>query len=213
MAGFETKIRTIILYQTTTFPMQQIVFATNNPNKIKEVNALLGDQYNFLSLQEIGCTQELEETQDTLEGNAIQKASYVQQHFDCNCFSEDTGLEIHALNGAPGVITARYAGPERNNEANMAKVLEELKQHQDRSAQFRTVIALFLDGEQHLFEGIVKGRIALEKQGDQGFGYDPIFIPEGHDISFAQMDRSTKNTMSHRARAIQKLTTFLKSAK
>ncbi len=189
--------------------MKEIVFATNNLNKIREVSELLGKQYHFLSLQDIGCMEELEETQPTLEGNAIQKAEYVFNNYQKDCFSEDTGLEIKALNGAPGVITARYAGEQRDNQANMAKVISELKEKTDRSAQFRTVIALFINEEQHLFEGIVKGKIALSQSGQEGFGYDPIFIPEGHDISFAEMDSSAKNAISHRGRAVQKLMAFL----
>lgn len=189
--------------------MKKIVFATNNPNKIREVNVLLSGQYQFLSLKDIGCLEELEESSDTLEGNAIQKAQYVYDTYNRDCFSEDTGLEVHALDGAPGVITARYAGSERDNQANMAKVLAELENKKDRSAQFRTILALFIDGQQHLFEGIVKGHIALQPSGEGGFGYDPIFIPEGHSSAFAEMPATSKNAISHRGRAIQKLINFL----
>ncbi len=189
--------------------MKKIVFATNNPNKIREVNTLLSGRYHFLSLKDIGCLEELEESRPTLEGNAIQKAQYVYDTYKEDCFSEDTGLEIMALDGAPGVITARYAGPKRDNQANMARVLSELADKDDRSAQFRTVLALFLDGEQHLFEGIVTGHIAMTPSGRDGFGYDPLFIPDGHSSTFAEMSAKDKNEISHRGRAIRKLIKFL----
>lgn len=191
--------------------MKKIVFATNNNNKIKEVTALLGNKYHFLSLNDINCLEELEETSPTIEGNALQKARYVFNEYNEDCFSEDTGLEIKALNGAPGVITARYAGPERDNDANMAKVMAELSDKTDRSARFKTVIALILDGKEYLFEGIINGKIATEKSGEKGFGYDPIFIPEDHSISFAEMNATAKNKISHRGRAVQKLMSFLES--
>lgn len=190
--------------------MKTIVFATNNPNKVREVKQLLGNHYNFLSLAEAGCTEELPETSPTLEGNALQKARHLHQHYgQPSCFSEDTGLEVYALGMAPGVITARYAGPSRDAQANMQKLLTELASHTDRRARFRTVIALILDGEEHLFEGIVEGQIAASLEGEGGFGYDPIFIPEGHDTTFAQMSSDAKNAISHRGRAVAKLQAFL----
>lgn len=189
--------------------MKNIVFATNNANKIREVQQLLGSSYNFLSLQDIGCLIDLPETSPTLEGNALQKARYVKDNFGEDCFSEDTGLEVAALDNAPGVITARYAGPQRSSSDNMSKLLEELKPHKDRSARFRTVLALLMDGEEHLFEGIVNGTISSGINGEGGFGYDPVFIPEGYDISFAEMPASEKNAISHRGRAIAKLRAFL----
>ncbi len=189
--------------------MRRIVFATNNANKIREVKASLGDQYEFLSLADIGCTEEIPETTNTIPGNAKQKAQYVNHNYQYNCFSEDTGLEVGALDGAPGVHTAYYGGPERDAQKNMAKVLHELSAKDDRSAQFRTVIALIIDGEEHLFEGIVRGRIADAPRGNGGFGYDPIFIPEGHATTFAEMNAEDKNAISHRGRAVAKLQAFL----
>lgn len=187
----------------------KIVFATQNPNKVREVNALLGNAIQIVGLQEIGCTEDIPETQPTISGNALQKARYVYQHYGVDCFSEDTGLEVTALNGAPGVYTARYAGAERSAEANMAKLLDELKDKADRSAQFVTVVALILDGKEYTFEGIAKGQIALTKQGTAGFGYDPIFIPEGEERSFAELSAEEKNRVSHRGKAIEKLKAFL----
>lgn len=189
--------------------MKTIVFATNNPNKIREVQALLGDQYRFLSLADINCGEELPETSATLEGNALQKARYVKENYGHDCFAEDTGLEVAALGGEPGVYTARYAGPERSDQANMAKVLEGLADKADRRARFRTVIALLLDGEEHLFEGIAPGVIAAAPQGEGGFGYDPIFVPDGHATTFAEMSREAKNDISHRGQAIRRLQAFL----
>lgn len=186
-----------------------IVFATNNPHKIQEVQALLGDAYQFKSLQDIGCLEELPETSGTIPGNALQKARYVRDHYQIACFSEDTGLEIDALGGAPGVDTAHFAGPERDASANMAKVLHLLDGQSDRGAQFRTVVALLIDGEEHVFEGIVRGRIHTQPSGDGGFGYDPIFIPDGYDTTFANMDAAAKNSISHRGRAVAQLQAFL----
>ncbi|RME97449.1 MAG: non-canonical purine NTP diphosphatase [Bacteroidetes bacterium] len=190
--------------------MKTLVFATNNAHKIAEVKAMLGDQYDFLSLSDIGCHEDIPETSPTIPGNAIQKARYVKDKYGYDCFSEDTGLEIDALTGAPGVLSARYAGPARDSKANMAKVLSELADKSDRGAQFRTVIALIMDGDTQLFEGIVRGHITTAPVGEGGFGYDPIFIPEGYDRTFAQMSAATKNSISHRARAIRKLRAFLK---
>ena len=170
---------------------------------------MLDSSIQIVGLQDIGCTEDIPETQPTILGNALQKARYVYQHYHVNCFSEDTGLEVTALDGAPGIYTARYAGAERSAEANMTKLLYELKDEDDRSAQFRTVVALILDGEEYTFEGIAKGHIALTKQGKEGFGYDPVFIPEGQDRSFAQLSAAEKNKISHRAKAIAKLKDFL----
>lgn len=192
-------------------PKKELVFATSNPNKIREVRELLGDQYNFLSLEDIGCTVELPETRDTFAGNAEQKARYVRDHFGYDCFAEDTGLEVTALNGEPGVYTARYAGPERDADANMAKVLSGLQGSTDRSARFRTVMALILDGETHYFEGVVNGRIAESRRGSKGFGYDPVFEPEGAGRTFAEMEPHEKNPISHRGRALAGLMKFLRS--
>ncbi len=189
--------------------METIVFATNNPNKIKEVQQLLGSSYQFLSLKEVGCTEELPETTPTLEGNALEKARHLYHNYHHDCFSEDTGLEVEALDGAPGVITAMYAGPERDANLNMQKVLRELATHANRKARFRTVIALIIKGQEHLFEGIVEGAISHNLQGEDGFGYDPIFMPEGEARTFAQMSKEEKNAISHRGRAIAKLQAFL----
>lgn len=189
--------------------MKTIVFATNNAHKIREVQALLGDSYEFLSLADVGCQEELPETSPSLEGNALQKARYLYQHYGRDCFSEDTGLEVDALDGAPGVITARYAGPQRSAQDNMAKLLQELAPKTNRSAQFRTVIALILDGQEYLFEGISRGQIAASTSGTKGFGYDPLFIPEGHTTTFAEMTAEAKNAISHRGRAVVKLQAFL----
>jgi XTP/dITP diphosphohydrolase len=189
--------------------METIVFATNNPNKIREVQQLLGSSYQFLSLKEVGCTEELPETSPTLEGNALEKARHLYHNYHHDCFSEDTGLEVEALDGAPGVITAMYAGPERDAQLNMNKVLRELAPHSNRKAQFRTVIALIIKGKEYLFEGIVEGVISPDLQGEDGFGYDPIFIPEGETRTFAQMSKEEKNAVSHRGRAIAKLQAFL----
>lgn len=183
--------------------------ATANQNKIKEIQAKLGEAYQFLSLPDIGCTEDVPETSDTIEGNALQKARYVYEKYGYNCFSEDTGLEVEALDGAPGVITARYAGEDKNHDANMDKVLAELKDKPNRKARFKTVVALILDGKEYLFEGLAPGSITTEKTGADGFGYDPIFMPEGFDRTYAQMTMAEKNALSHRARAIAKLKAFL----
>ena len=187
----------------------KIVFATNNPNKLKEIKALMPLGIDILSLKEIGCNEEIPETGITLEANAFQKAYYIKEHYGYDCFADDTGLEIEALSGAPGVYSARYAGPERNAEANMEKILNELKGNVNRKAQFRTAIALILNGEEQLFEGIVEGHISEARQGKKGFGYDPIFFPENEQRSFAQMSMSEKGAISHRGRAVRKLVDFL----
>ena len=187
----------------------KIVFATNNPNKLKEIQSLIPKEIEIISLNEIGCNEDIPETGDTLEANAFQKAHYIKDNFNYDCFADDTGLEIDELNGDPGVYSARYAGPERNANANMNKVLNELKGKKNRKAQFRTAIALILKGEEHLFEGKVEGYISKDKQGNEGFGYDPIFIPENDIRSFAQMSMQEKGVISHRGRAVRKLVAYL----
>ncbi len=189
----------------------KIVFATNNAHKLKEIKEILGDKFEIVSLSEIGCHEDIAETGSTLEENACIKARYVDEHYHIDCFADDTGLEVPTLGGAPGVHSARYAeGTDHNSEANMQKLLRELDGKADRSAQFRTVIALQLHGETHLFEGVVTGRIDTEKHGTGGFGYDPIFIPDGYDKSFAALGDEIKNGISHRARAVKKLADFLR---
>jgi XTP/dITP diphosphohydrolase len=190
--------------------MKKLVMATANPNKIIEIQSKIGKKYQFLSLSEIGCTEEIPETSDSIEGNALQKARYVYEYYGFNCFSEDTGLEIDALDGAPGVITARYAGENKDPHANMEKVLSELHGISNRKARFKTVIALKIDSNEFLFEGIVYGTISEVKKGEKGFGYDPIFIPDGYDRTYAEMSLDEKNIMSHRALAVDKLKIFLK---
>ncbi|THH40260.1 RdgB/HAM1 family non-canonical purine NTP pyrophosphatase [Neolewinella litorea] len=190
---------------------QQLVFATNNPHKIAEVKRQLGDRYAFLSLQEIGCTEEISETADTLEGNARLKARHVKSRYGHDCFSEDTGLEVYALDHAPGVDTAHYAGPQRSADDNNQKLLSELADRKDRLARFRTVICLIEGDAEHLFEGECEGRIATAPIGHDGFGYDPIFVPaEGDGRTFAQMTQDEKVRFSHRARAMAKLEDYLK---
>lgn len=191
----------------------KLVFATNNAHKLEEVRAILGSNYEVLSLKDIGCTDDIPETADTFEGNALQKARYVKEHFGYDCFADDTGLEVTALGGAPGVHSARYAG-DHDSDANCTKLLAELQRtaqegNDDRSARFRTAVALILDGSEYLFEGIINGTITTERRGNGGFGYDPLFQPEGHDTTFAQMG-DEKNLISHRALAVQKLVAFLK---
>lgn len=192
--------------------MKKLVFATNNAHKLEEIRSILGSEIEILSLADIGCHADIPETADTLEGNALIKARYVYSHFHTDCFADDTGLEVDALGGLPGVHTARYAYPDRHDpEANMLKLLDALKEKTNRNARFRTVIALIENGKEHLFEGTVEGSIARAKQGTEGFGYDPIFIPEGESQTFAQLGEDTKNSMSHRARAAHKLAAFLKN--
>lgn len=187
----------------------KLVFATNNLNKLKEIQHILGDRIELLSLSDIGCSEDIPETAPTLEGNALQKAMYVFAKYGYNCFADDTGLEIEALNGEPGVYSARYAGEEKSAEANMEKVLSRMKELKNRKARFRTVIAVVIDGKKTLMDGIVEGEILTEKHGTDGFGYDPIFQPIGWTKTFAEMDLATKNQISHRSRAVQKLVTFL----
>jgi XTP/dITP diphosphohydrolase len=188
----------------------KLVFATNNLNKLAEVQKMLPNTIQLLSLKDINCFDEIDETENTLEGNATLKADYITTKFGYDCFADDTGLEVISLNGAPGVYSARYAGKENNAENNMRKLLSEMKNHQDRSAQFRTAVVLNLNGKQFLFEGICKGEILHQKQGEKGFGYDPIFKPENYNVSFAEMTQEEKNKISHRGIAISKLVKFLK---
>jgi XTP/dITP diphosphohydrolase len=188
----------------------KLCFASNNEHKLSEIRQIVGQQYEVLSLQDIGCTEELAEDQDTLEGNSRQKAEYVWQHYGVSCFADDTGLEVAALGGEPGVYSARYAGPQRSSTDNMALLLENLKGQPNRQAQFRTSLTLFLNGQMHQFDGIVTGNIAQSPGGQVGFGYDPVFIPEGYDQTFAQMTAEQKNRISHRGRAMQQLVAFLK---
>ena len=187
----------------------KIVFATNNLNKLAEVQKMLPNSIELLSLSDINCFDEIDETETTLEGNAKLKADYITKKFGSNCFADDTGLEVESLNGAPGVFSARYAGAENSSENNMQKLLSKLENKSNRKAQFRTVIALNLNDEQFLFEGICKGEILTNKKGSEGFGYDPIFKPHGFTTSFAEMTSEEKNNISHRGIAIQQLVSFL----
>ena len=189
---------------------RRLIFATNNKHKLEEISAILGDEIELLSLKDINCNADIPETADTLEGNALQKAEYIHNHFGVDCFADDTGLEVEALNGAPGVYSARYAGNCHDSEANMHKLLHNLQGMSNRNAQFRTAICLLMDGKQHLFEGICKGKIIEEKRGDSGFGYDPIFVPEGYEETFAELGNDIKNKISHRAKAVELLCKFLK---
>ena len=189
---------------------KKLVVATNNAHKLEEISAILGNEMELLSLKDIHCNADIPETADTLEGNARQKAMYIHENYGMDCFADDTGLEVEALNGAPGVFSARYAGDGHNSEANMQKLLKELEGKENRKAQFRTAICLIMEGKEYLFEGIVKGHIIEEKRGGAGFGYDPIFVPEGYNQTFAELGNDVKNTISHRARAVEKLCTFLK---
>ena len=188
----------------------QLVFASNNKNKIFELQSMLPENITIRSLESIGCFEDIPETSDTIEGNAIQKANYVTEKYGYECFADDTGLEIDALNGAPGVYSARYAGEQRNADDNMNKVLENLSDSNNRKAQFKTVIALNINGKQFLFTGIAPGEITLEKIGNQGFGYDPIFRPLQYQETFAQLSLDIKNKISHRGKATQQLIDFLK---
>lgn len=194
--------------------MKKIVFATNNAHKLQELRQILGNQYEILGLADIGCHEDIPETADTIEGNARMKAEYVKQHYGYDCFSDDTGLEIDALNGEPGVLSARYAGPGHDSEANIEKVLKKLDGVTERTARFRTAIALLQGDEMHLFEGQVEGVILTERHGTGGFGYDSIFQPvEGDGSTFAQMSPQEKNSISHRGRAVAKLVEFLNREK
>ena len=188
----------------------KIVFATNNAHKLSEIKAILGERMEILSLADINCHDDIPETADTLEGNALIKARWVYDRYGLDCFADDTGLEVEALNGGPGVHTARYAYPDRHDpEANTQKLLAELQGSDNRRARFRTAIALILNGEEHLFEGIVNGEISTEKRGTEGFGYDPVFSPEETGKTFAELGVEVKNQISHRARAVAKLAEYL----
>jgi XTP/dITP diphosphohydrolase len=187
----------------------QLVFASNNKNKIKEIQQLLPATIQVLSLEDIGCFIDIPETADTIEGNAILKANYVTENYGYSCFADDSGLEVDALNGAPGVYSARYAGPQRNDHDNINKVLRQLEDQTNRKANFKTVICLNLNGRQHLFTGTINGQIITDKLGDNGFGYDPIFRAEGHTKTFAQLTLEEKAGISHRGIAVKQLVAFL----
>lgn len=188
----------------------KLLFATNNKHKLDEVRKITSHHpVEIVSLAEINCFDDIPETADTLEGNALQKAHYIQEKFGLNCFADDTGLEVEALNNAPGVYSARYAGPGHDSEANMKKLLHEMEGKENRNARFRTVIALVWNGKTYTFDGIVNGTITTTKRGENGFGYDPIFIPEGYEQTFAELGNDIKNQISHRAKAVEKLDEFL----
>ena len=194
--------------------MRQLIMATNNAHKLSEVRQILGTRYTVKGLADIGCHEDIPETSDTLEGNALQKARYVHEHYGVDCFADDTGLEVEALNGAPGVFTARFGqmngyGDSHDPEANIRCLMDKLNGKEIRRARFRTAIALIQNGEEHLFEGIVEGEIATEKRGEEGFGYDPIFIPEDTGKTFAELGVEVKNHISHRGRATEKLVAYL----
>lgn len=194
--------------------MHPLIFASNNQHKIEEVSAILKPfGFNVISLADAGIHENIPETAETIEGNASLKANYIFNHYHFDCFADDTGLEVEALNNAPGVYSARYAGEQKNSENNINKLLAELESKANRNARFKTVIALILNGKEYLFEGIINGRIATEKKGEKGFGYDPIFIPNGYEKTFAEMTSAEKNNISHRAIAVQKLADFLKLKK
>lgn len=189
--------------------IMKLVFATNNKHKLEEISAIVGDKIEILSLNDIGCHDDIPETADTFEGNALQKARYVKEKYGYDCFADDTGLQVVALNGEPGVYSARYAGEPANSEKNIDKLLANLENRIDRRASFITCIALILGDEEHLFYGEIEGSIINERRGSSGFGYDSVFVPEGHDKTFAQMGEEQKNKISHRARAVKKLSEFL----
>ena len=189
----------------------KIIFATNNKHKLKEVQAVLGDGYRLVTPSELGITKEIPEDRPTIEGNASQKSRYLYERTGDDCFADDTGLEVEALGGEPGVRAARYAGPGHDSERNMELLLRNMKGATNRRARFRTVISLILDGEEHLFEGIVEGALLTAPRGTNGFGYDPIFVPDGYAETFAEMSDEAKNAISHRGRAVAKLAAFLKN--
>jgi XTP/dITP diphosphohydrolase len=191
----------------------QLCFATNNANKLKEISAMLGADFKLISLQDIDVTEDIPETSDTIEANARQKAMYVFEHYAVPCFADDTGLEVKALGGAPGVYSARYAGEQKDPEANTRLLLKNLENKSDRSARFKSVICLADESGTYLFEGIINGKIINEKRGAGGFGYDPVFVPDGYEQTFAEMSAELKNQISHRAIAFQKLISFLRQLK
>lgn len=188
----------------------RIIFATNNKHKLAEARAIIGDKFDILSLEDLGYNGIIPENQDTLEGNAIEKARFIWEIYKINCFADDTGLEVVALNGEPGVYSARYAGPECDANKNILKLLENMKEAHTRDARFRTVIAAIIEGKEYFFEGIINGKIAENARGNNGFGYDPVFIPEGFMETFAELPTELKNNISHRAQAIQNLAYFLR---
>lgn len=187
----------------------KLYFATNNIYKLKEVQEVVGDSFQIESMRSLGINEDIPEDQQTLEGNALQKARFLYDRTGESCFADDTGLEVDALNGAPGIYSARYAGDAKNSFDNMALLLKNMSGKQNRKARFRTVIALILDGKEYLFEGVVNGTIAEEPRGTAGFGYDPLFVPDGYSTTFAEMDSEAKNAISHRGRAVEKLAAFL----
>ena len=189
--------------------MKQLVFATNNAHKLDEVRKILGNTFDVLGMEQIGCHDDIPETADTFEGNALIKARYIKEKYGYDCFADDSGLEINALEGAPGVFSARFSGEAHNSEKNIEKVLSLMQGVTDRTARFRTVVALVLDNNEYTFEGEIKGLILNERRGEGGFGYDPIFLPENETLTFAEMSDIQKNAISHRARAVKKLATFL----
>ena len=189
--------------------MKKIVFATNNAHKLQEVSEILEDKIQIMNLKDIHCEEEIPETSDTIEGNAYQKANYIYEHYHVDCFADDTGLEVEALNGAPGVYSARYAGPQHNSKDNIRKLLSDMQDIENRNAQFRTSIVLILDGKMHLFEGTIKGTIIRSERGSGGFGYDSVFVPDGFEKTFAELGEEIKNKISHRAIATKKLVKFL----
>lgn len=191
--------------------MMKIVFATNNAHKLDEVRQVVGDKFTLVSLRECGIVDDIPENEPTLEGNALAKARYIYERTGADCFADDTGLEVDALGGEPGVRSARYATDGHDDEANKRLLLERLQGVENRAAQFRTAVALIMGGKEYLFEGIVRGRIATEQHGEGGFGYDPLFVPEGYDRTFAQMSAEEKNAISHRGRAVRKLAEFLQN--
>jgi XTP/dITP diphosphohydrolase len=191
--------------------MQTLILASSNTNKIREIREILSERYEIKGLADIGCTEDIPETADTIEGNAQLKIRYLVEHYGVDGFSEDTGLEVEALNGAPGVHTARYAGENRDPQANIDLLQQNLAPFSNRKARFKTVMALHLKGQEYLFEGIVDGQISAVQSGAGGFGYDPIFVPDGYDITFAEMDKTIKNQISHRGRALAKLIEFLEN--
>ena len=193
--------------------MEKLVFATNNAHKLSEVKAILESEYQIVSLSDLNCTDDIAETADTLEGNALIKAKYIHEKFGLDCFADDTGLEIEALNGAPGVFSARYAGENHDAQKNMAKVLDLMSGSDNRKACFRTVVALIQGNTTCFFEGKINGKISRQASGRSGFGYDPIFVPEGYELSFAELSSEEKNLISHRALAVQKLTDYLRQKK
>lgn len=194
--------------------MHQLIFASNNQHKIQEVSAILKPMgFNVIGLAQAGIHDEIPETADTIEGNALQKAKYIFEHYNFDCFADDTGLEVEALNNAPGVYSARYAGEHKNDDDNIRKLLAQMQEIENRNARFKTVIALILNGQKYFFEGIINGKITHQKKGSNGFGYDPVFIPNGFDRTFAEMATAEKNSISHRALAIKKMADFLSQKK